>query len=136
MADEFFKQQVRRIAHSGANTPDLVPTKVIKKGRIDTGTGDQTQQGSVTPVSGKNGILTRLHFASNLEESQFALVDRNGTFDAYRVGTATKAEGTNKTIQGNWVQPIAVVEGTFSIYSGQGSVGSGSVTWSFELVQL
>lgn len=112
---------------------DDIPTVTIKKALIESTQDDQTMRSSSTPCGTAHLRLTYLHLSTNVADQSYALVDRDGTFDQFSLGTAVSAlDGKEVLLQGDSIKPIHVVKGTFAIYSGVGSHASGSFNIAWE----
>lgn len=138
MANENWKHNQLEVAHSGDTIPDRIPTDTVKKAILQATMASNTVRASSIPASGQNSLLTFLHLSTNVQRTTYALADRGGTFDTYLLGTTATANGnTAVRLQGNWKEPIHVVQGTFNIYNaGAGSYAAGSFGMAFELVRV
>lgn len=79
--------------------------------------------------------ITRLHLSSSTERVDFALADRNGTFDILPVGTQGGIDPKEKTLLAAPEAPLYIVEGTLNIYNISGSLASGTFDISYEGVR-
>ena len=112
---------------------DVLPTVTVKKGVIQTTISPNSMRSSHTCSGTAPLRLTRLHLFSN-KECQYALVDRDGTFDVYDVGTALYGQNRQHDllIQGRPDAPIVTCKGTFAVYTGAGQgshAGSFVIAW-------
>lgn len=137
---DHIRQNLTKLTHSGELMVDSLPTVTIKKAQIQSTIDTASLRASVTPTQGKVGLLTYLHLGANISDFEYSLADRNGTFDIIRVGTSAGIANhkTDFYQQGNFKQPIHVVNGSLNIYSAadSGSQSAGSFTIGFEVIQL
>lgn len=137
---DHIRQNLKKLTHSGEFIVDSLPTVTIKKAQIQATIDTGSLRASVTPTTGKVGLLTYLHLGANLADIEYSLADRSGTFDIVRVGTAAGIANhkTDFYQQGNFEQPIHVVNGSLNIYhsANSGSQSAGSFTVAFEVIQL
>ena len=124
------------VAHSQEKIPQEIPTVSIKKFSIDSNLTPGTLVSSVTPTEGKRGLLVNLHLATNTEAITYALADRNGTFDGFRLGTQVAIGAKSEILlQGDITKPIHTIEGTFALYIEGGAATSGSFIYGYEIVK-
>ncbi len=139
MADHI-RHNLLKLSHSGEVMVDTLPTVTVKKAQVQATIDTGSLRASVTPVTGKAGLLTYLHLGATDADHEYSLADRNGTFDVVRVGTAAGIANhkTDFYQQGNFRQPIHVVNGSLNIYSdaNSGSQSTGSYTIAFEVIQV
>lgn len=139
MTEFQFKKELVTVHHSGEEIPDRIPTISIKKSTRNATASIDTVRSSYIPTQGQVGLLTYFHlFSSGKGSSTLALVDRNGTFDRFIIGTAVEVGNKEVTLQGDWKKPIHVIRGSFNVYNVGGSIGGTgeSISHSWEVVKI
>ena len=142
-ADNTDNPQVR-LSHDVVREPlkgDLlvreIPTVSIKKyNRYNTMDLNSTVS-SFTPSGTANALMTYLHLETSVGTTEFALADRNGTFDSFLIGTPNApTNAQNKIVlQGDVMEPIHAIAGSLNVYNLGGSVSDGTYVIAYELVQ-
>ncbi|MDP2672033.1 MAG: hypothetical protein Q8O68_00800 [Candidatus Daviesbacteria bacterium] len=134
-SDNGFVYPRKIVQHSKEEVADEIPTVSIKKAQVQATMDTNTLRSSYTPTSGKRGLLTYLHLASNVAETEYALTDRDGTFDIFHIGTAVGMTTQEITQQGDITRPIHAIKGSFGVYNGAGSQSTGSFTIAWEVFE-
>lgn len=134
--------EFERDAMSGVLKPKTIPTAIVRQGAITRfPTMDINKAvGSITASGTAPLRLTYLNLTFlGAALGEYALVDRNGTFDTFVLGTAALAGGLtlgiNKTLIASPNAPLYAVQGTFVIYNAGGSVADGTYSVAFSGVQ-
>jgi len=124
---------------TGNLTIDEIPTQSIKKAvqllTLDTNVALAVGTAGWTPNGTAPLRLTYLALAASTERIDFALADRNGTFDVIAVGTQGGIDPKTVRLQGAPEAPIHIVQGTMNIYNASGSVATGTFNIAYEGVR-